>query len=145
MIDRPTAEELLEAVQMHIQTHIIPVIKQNRKLYFQTLVAVNVLKIVGREFVLISPTLKSEWERLNTLLGDDAPIPERRHDFIKALEAKNGSLADDIRAGNYDLSEALLDHLMENTIDQLSIANPDFLHKVFHEMDNPSLDAWSNR
>jgi len=146
MLDRPTAEELLDAVRMHIQTHIIPIIKQDRKLYFQTLVAINVLRIVERELNFnCSGYVKGEWERINAILGTSDPIPESNYHLMNQLRIKNDELADGIRAGHFELSETLLDHLLETVTDQLNITNPDFLYKVLGEMDNPSLDAWSNR
>ncbi len=146
MLDRPTAEELLDAVRMHIQTHIIPIIKQDRKLYFQTLVAINVLRIVERELNFnCSGYITSEWERVNTILGTNDPLPESNYQLMKQLKTKNDDLAQGIRSGDFELSEALLDHLLETTTDQLNISNPDFLYKLLGEMDNPALDAWSNR
>lgn len=141
MLDRPTAEELLDAVRMHLESHIIPVIKSDRKLYFQTLVAINILRIIERE--MGKPGYqKEEWVRLMSLLGDDAPVPE---DLTGALMTQNSILADAIRAGDYDSSQTLFDHLMTNTITQLEIANPLFLMKIIGEVNDPSLDAWSNR
>lgn len=146
MFDRPTAEELLDAVRMHIQTHIIPIIKQDRKLYFQTLVAINILRIVERELDYnCSGYVKSEWERVNAILETHAPLPENTYQLKKQLKAKNDELADGIRSGRFELSETLLDHLLERVTDQLNISNPDFLYKLLGEMDNPALDAWSSR
>ncbi|MCU0480183.1 MAG: DUF6285 domain-containing protein [Anaerolineae bacterium] len=144
MLDRPTAEELLDAVRMHIQTHIIPIIKQDRKLYFQTLVAINILRIVERE-IDKSGYLKSEWARINAILETTDSLPDSHYQLVKQLKAKNDELADGIRSGQFELSGALLDHLLETTTDQLTISNPDFLYKLLSEIDNPALDAWSNR
>lgn len=144
MLDRPTAEELLDAVRMHLESHIIPVIKSDRKLYFQTLVAVNVLRIVGRELDK-EGHLKDEWTRLTDLMGDDSPTPDNNRHFIGILNEKNEALADAIRAGEYDSSQILFDHLMANTITQLEIANPLLLMKIISETNDPSLDAWSSR
>ena len=52
MIDRPTLAELIDAARMHMETNVIPAVREDRKLYFRTLVAINVLKIAERELEL---------------------------------------------------------------------------------------------
>jgi hypothetical protein len=113
-------------------------------LYFQTLVAINILRIVERE-IDKSGYLKSEWARINAILETTDSLPDSHYQLVKQLKAKNDELADGIRSGQFELSGALLDHLLETTTDQLTISNPDFLYKLLSEIDNPALDAWSNR
>lgn len=145
MYDRPNTQELLDAARTHLEAHVIPAIKSDRKLYFQTLVAINVLRIVERELEADEGHLEAEWGRLSAFLGADTPAPERKSVLIDQLTAKNNHLADAIRAGNYDSSPALFDYLKATTIEQLEVANPLLLIKILKEINDPSLDAWSNR
>jgi len=50
--DRPDVSELIDAVRQHLEQQVIPAVKDDPKLYFQTLVAANVLKIAGRDLAL---------------------------------------------------------------------------------------------
>ena len=145
MYDRPTAQELLDAARTHLETHVIPVIKSDRKLYFQTLVAINVLRIVERELGHHETHLEAAWSRLHDLLRLDTPRPTSQRGFINEVTAQNHMLAEAIRAGEYDSSQALLDHLKASTTEQLEVANPLFLMKIIAEINDPSLDAWSSR
>ncbi|MDL1885067.1 hypothetical protein FBR01_15630, partial [Anaerolineae bacterium CFX8] len=60
MYDRPTLSELLDAVRAHLEENIIPLLKDDRKLYYQTLVAVNALRIDGRELPMNALHLQDE-------------------------------------------------------------------------------------
>lgn len=133
MYDRPTATELLQAAQQHLENAVLPIARaHSHKLYFQTLVAVNVLRIVARETELRSGHLWAEWSRLNMLLGgEDRPdSDERLHD---RLQARNAALCAAIRAGEWDRNSSLFEHLKATTIEQLEVANPKFLHTLATE------------
>lgn len=145
MYDRPNAQELLDAVRTHLETHIIPVVKTDRKLYFQTLVAINVLRIVEREWHHHEAHLQAEWSRLRDLLGLDTPMPTNLRALRDEVTAQNRILAEEIRAGEYDSSQIVFDHLKATTTEQLEVANPAFLLKIIAEINDPSLDAWSSR
>lgn len=147
MYDRPTAEELIEAARMHLESAIIPVVRQDRRLYFQTLVAINVMRIVERELSLGPDHARTEWERLNDLEGTQTPIPDRLAEIKAALKARNTDLSAAIRAGEYDSESkrrALFDHLAASVVEQLQVANPRLLQKMAEEDANPDLDAWHN-
>jgi Domain of unknown function (DUF6285) len=136
MHDRPTIQELLAAVQMHLETQISPAIRYDAKLHFHTLVAVNILKIVSREIDAGSAPLIAEWERLNGLQGTDIPLSETNKDIIIGLERRNELLCQAIRNGEYDAapSQAVLyAHLMANIRAQLEISNPKFLQALSNE------------
>jgi hypothetical protein len=127
MYDRPTAAELIEAARQHIENAVMPVAKAaNHKLYFQTLVAANVMRIVERELLLRGTHLRAEWARLNMLLGG-ATMPESSTDFEAVLIERNALLCAAIRAGNYDTDAALFEHLKATTLEQLEVANPKYL------------------
>lgn len=133
MYDRPTAQELLEAARQHIESALLPLAKsQSHKLYFQTLVALNVMKIVERETALRSAHLHAEWSRLN-LLGDPQPLPESDEALEQALQTRNQALCAAIRAGDHDTDTALFEHLKATAREQLAVANPKFLQMLAAE------------
>lgn len=133
MYDRPSSLELLEAASHHLQTEVLPVAKAtNGKLYFQTLVALNVLTIVGREIQLRGAHLRAEWARLNMLLGGE-DLPETEEALAARLAERNAALCAAIRAGDYDESQPLFEHLKATTIEQLEVANPRFLQTLAQE------------
>lgn len=127
MYDRPTAAELIEAARLHLEQQVIPVVKAaNHKLYFQTLVAINVMKIVERELALSAGHGRAEWSRLNMLMGEQ-PLPTDIAAFSAALASRNAHLCAAIRAGDFDENRVLFSHLKATTIEQLEVANPKFL------------------
>ena len=148
MYDRPTANELLEAARMHMETAVIPVVRENRKLYFQTLVAINVMKIVERELDLGAKHAEAEWGRLNALEGAELTLPNRLQQIQAELAERNAALSAQIREGGYSDANnraALFDHLLATTVEQLTVANPRFLGKIQQEMQDKALDAWEGR
>lgn len=131
MYDRPTLTELLEAARLHFETEVLPVTRQaNFKLYFQTLVAINVLKIAEREYAIRPFHLRAEWTRLNMVMGKDMPTIENDDDLEVAIQQANIKLCERIRAGEFDDDLALFEHLKARTIEQLEVANPKFLHAI---------------
>jgi hypothetical protein len=133
MLERPTTDELLDAVQAHLQEAVIPAIKGDRKLYFQTLVALNVLKIVQREMELQDDHLTTQWQRLNQLQGVDTPLPKEREEIESQLTERNRQLCGDIHSGYFDQkprTKRLLAHLKATLVENLTIANPRFLQML---------------
>ncbi|GAB4323457.1 MAG: hypothetical protein Kow00117_11940 [Phototrophicales bacterium] len=147
MYDRPTAQELIEAVRLHLEQAIIPAVKADRKLYFQTLVAINVLKIVEREMTLREDHLEAEWERMNTFIEGGSLFEFARTDQCEnVLRLANRTLCQEIRQGKYDDDDhALFAHLKQTVMEQLEVANPRYLKKIAAEDTDPSRDAWHNR
>lgn len=130
MYDRPTAAELVEAARQHLEMNVIPAVKDlNHKLYFQTLVAVNVLRIVEREMALSTTHEKAEWERLDVLLGEREQ-PHSREGWEAGLAQRNAALCASIRTGHHDTDAALLAHLMATVEAQLEVANPKYLQTL---------------
>jgi hypothetical protein len=130
MYDRPNMLELVAAVQQHLENHVLPVAKAaNYRLYFQTLVAVNVLRIIEREIELGETHAQAEWARLNMLLGGE-PLPPTLHELQAALQTRNTALCAAIRAGQYDEHLALFEHLKATTLEQLAVANPKYLSQL---------------
>ncbi len=97
--DRPSPQELAEAVREFLQAEILPTIDDHR-LKFRTLVAINGLGIAEREL----------WETA-------APVPRSRED--------DWALARRIRAG--DVPENAIPLLKEQVAQKLRISNPRYL------------------
>ncbi len=133
MQDQPDAKELLRAVRSFIERELIPTISDPR-LRFRSLVAVNVLAIVGRELGEGTAPLRIEWERLAILLnrpGDK--MPESDDALREAVLALNRELAARIRSGELDedpLYSAALQHAEAMVIEKLRVANPRYLERV---------------
>lgn len=144
MNDRPSAPELIDAVRQHLESQVLPLAKrESHKLYFQTLVAVNVLRIVAREWALGAGYLLAEWQRLDSILGQEVP-PARDEALREALAARSAALCAAIRAGQHDEpSAALFAHLKACATEQLAIANPKFLAALAQEDAHLNLRAES--
>lgn len=130
MYDRPEIDELLEAVIGHLSNEVIPTVKTNRKLYFQTLVANNLLKIVSRDLKYREQHQIAEWTRLNNLQGKHVELPTDAQMLKEALQERNKMLCLEIKNGTYDDPEAkqtLFEHLVQSTQEQLVVANPNYL------------------
>lgn len=150
MYDRPTLEEMIDAVRMHLETEVIPAVRDNPKLYFRTLVATNLLKIAGREFTQSDEMKRREWLMLNAVEGKDMPLPESDQALHEGLVARNIELCEAIRDGHYDENGegaryTLFEHLKGISVAQLQVANPKYLMKLQAEENDPDLDAWANR
>jgi hypothetical protein len=123
MNDRPTAEELLEAVGRFLADEAVPALTGHLK--FQARVAANVVRIVGREFALADQHTRDEWEGLGALLGDDATLPEARAQQGEQIVARNERLVARIRAGDADEGAwraEVVAHLKRTTADKLQVA-----------------------
>jgi hypothetical protein len=130
MYERPTLNELLQAVQGYLETQIAPVVKDDGKLYFHTLIALNLLKIAEREVELAGGHQRAEWERLNGLQGVGIAAPTNPSELRIGLARRNQLLAEAIRMGEYDDATPralLLAHLLAITREQLEVANPRYL------------------
>jgi hypothetical protein len=130
MYDRPSLSELLDAVRLHLEGAVIPAVRADRRLYFQTLVAVNVLKIAMRELGLAPAHAASEWAGLNALEGVETPAPAALTELNAAIAGRNRALCAAIRAGDYDDPDrraVLFAHVMATTRAQLEVANPRLL------------------
>jgi hypothetical protein len=138
MYDRPNTQELLDAARLHLEQNIIPAVKTDARLYFQTLVAINVLKIVGRELAFAPRHAAAEWASLNALEAVDTAPPADLASLQNALYERNQQLGTAIRAGDYDAGEKqliLFEHVKAVTIAQLEVANPKFLQTLRQEVE----------
>jgi Domain of unknown function (DUF6285) len=124
MQDRPTADELLEAIEEFLREHSNK--ESDRFLRFQFLVASNSLAILRREWESEEPFLEAEWAGLGALLGA-ARRPGSLHAMRRAVAERNDLLCQDISDGAFDGEEAearLLAHLLETTANKVRIATP---------------------
>jgi len=101
--DRPTPQELAEAVREFLQKEILPILDDHR-LRFRTLVAINGLGIAERELRATSPPREEG--------------PPREDDW---------ELASRIRAG--DVSENTIALLKQQVAAKLRVSNPSHLAK----------------
>lgn len=127
MSSKPSLEQLLDAVRLHLETQLIPAIRAEPKLYFQTLVAINLLKIAGREVGHGYNLLHTEWESLNTLLGENLSQPASPSDLEAALKTRNDALAESIHAGKYDEPDRFIRlgaHLEQVIMAQVMLNSP---------------------
>ena len=75
--DRPTPQELAEAVREFLQEEILPILDDHR-LKFRTLVAINGLGIAERELWATTPPqsqqqVEQEWELARRIRAGDIP------------------------------------------------------------------------
>ena len=125
MQDRPTATELLEAIEEFLRERSTN--EKDRYYKFQFLVAANSLAILRREWELEEGHLYSEWIRLDDLLLDSPEMPPDTASIRQELLARNERLCDLINAGVFDDpsgERALLEHLIATARDKLRIASP---------------------
>jgi hypothetical protein len=123
--DRPTAEELLRAVERFLETEVVPRLEGVPK--FHARVAANVVALVAREIETVDAHEHGEWLRLGALLGSEGEAPEGREARRAALLARNAELAARIRAGDADggaWRAELLAHLRRTVAEKLEVARP---------------------
>ena len=70
--DRPTPQELAEAVREFLQAEILPILDDHR-LKFRTLVAINGLGIAERELSTTAPAREDDWELARLIRAGDVP------------------------------------------------------------------------
>jgi Domain of unknown function (DUF6285) len=112
--DRPAAAELLDAVAGFLEHDVAPLL--DARLRFHARVAVNVLRIVGREWELGPAQLARQGELLAGLLGHAGEPAELWAEVAGA-----------IRSGTLDRRRAeVVAALREITEQKLAIANPGY-------------------
>ena len=70
--DRPTPQELAEAVREFLQDEILPILDDHR-LKFRTLVAINGLGIAERELAATIAPTEADWELARRIRAGDVP------------------------------------------------------------------------
>ncbi len=139
MYDKPSLEQLLDAVRVHLQKNVLPVLEEDRRAYVQTQVAINVLNIVEREVQMSLDQMKAEWKRIDFVQGKPMPMPADPHALRAALYERNRKVCEEIEAGRYDYApqrSALFEHLLVTARAQLEVAHPSFLQALAVEDQN---------
>jgi len=142
MYDKPNASQLLDTVAWYLQEEILPLLKDaDRRHYYETLIAIHVLKIARREAAWEMTHLREEWQRLNFVQQASTVLPDDPTAARTALAERNRQLCEDILAGVYDYwprQSALFEHLLVTTRAQLEVTNPDFLTRLAQEDSRPA-------
>jgi hypothetical protein len=124
--DRPSATELLAAVERFLEETAVPGLEGPAK--YHARVAANVVRIVARELATEDEHLAREWDGLAALLGDEMGEKPGEHASLRdAIVARNETLVRRIRAGDADAGSwrgALLAHLSRVIADKLDVAQP---------------------
>lgn len=124
MQDRPTLDELLEAVARYLRDDVMA--NTTGRTQFHGRVAMNAVEMVRREIASIEDHYAREWEGLDHILGTQ-PMPPRLAGQREALLQRNRELSDRIRAGDADSGEfrhQVFNHLRKVIHDKLTVSNP---------------------
>lgn len=127
MQDRPSVDELLEAVAGFLHDDVLP--NTTGRLSFHARVAGNVLQMLRRELALEEEHLAREWAGLDGLLGP-AQRPGSLTDSREQLIERNRALATAIQDGRADddpFRTAVFMHLRAVLRDKLAVSNPGLL------------------
>ncbi len=123
MNDRPTAAELLRAVERFLAAEVVPRLDGPQR--YHARVAAHVVALVACEIESEEAQLLGEWERLAALLGEPEPPPPRREALRARIRSRSEELVRRIRAGEADggpWRDALLAHLRATVTDKLAVA-----------------------
>ncbi|HSW26505.1 MAG TPA: DUF6285 domain-containing protein [Burkholderiaceae bacterium] len=124
MQDRPTPQELLEAVAAFLRDHVVPGTASGQ-VAFHARVAANALDIVRRQMALAPAAHQREHAALTKLLG-----AEPGHDVVQL----NRLLFERIANGAMDLhTPGLADCLWQITLDKLAVDQPSYETYVRHQ------------
>ncbi len=124
MQDRPTIDELLEAVAGYLRDDVM--VNTTGRTNFHGRVAMNAIEMLRREISTIEQHYANEWDGLDHLLGVE-PMPPHMTAIREALLARNAILSSRIRDGDADSGEfrhKVFNHLRKVIHDKLEVANP---------------------
>lgn len=127
MQDRPSAIELLKAVERFLDEEIVPNTQGTRQ--FHARVAANVMRILAREWEREEAQLEAEWAGLDELLGPE-PRPSSREALRAAIGRRTAELCERIRAGEADegpFRDRVVAHVRQMVRDKLLVNNPGWL------------------
>lgn len=114
--DRPTPEEILQAIEGFLTDKVAPQV--DRHTQFHLKVTGNLLRLLQREWQQAGALDQAERTRLQALLHSDTAD----------LAALNRQLCDTLRSGDIDLNDPRLrEHLLQTTTAKLAIDNPKYL------------------
>jgi hypothetical protein len=129
MQDRPSALELLKAVERFLDEEIVPNVEGTRQ--FHARVAANVMRILAREWEHEEAQLEAEWSGLDDLLGAE-PRPLSRAAMRAGIARRTAELCERIRAGEADegpFRHRVVAHVRRTVRDKLLVDNPAWLEQ----------------
>jgi hypothetical protein len=124
MQDRPTLDELLEAVARYLRDDVMA--NTTGRTQFHGRVAMNAVEMVRREIASIEEHYGREWDGLDHVLGTQ-PMPPRMAEVREGLVQRNRELSERIRNGDADSGDfrhAVFNHLRKVIHDKLVVSNP---------------------
>jgi len=125
--DKPTAEELLEALAQFLEAEVIPAFEGRGR--FHAIVAANVARIVAREIQLAPEHAKREYAALCDLLGKTPTDPAPTQATLAQLNAELCERIEDGAADRGDYRRKVLDFLRSAVAAKLAIDNPKMLDR----------------
>jgi hypothetical protein len=140
MQDRPTATELLTAVQAFLLDEVAPMLGDAR-LRFRTLIAANVVGIVEREVTGEEERLRTEWQRLAALdpAAGSSTLPASLDALRTDIARRRHALCVRIRSGEADAGPwraAVLGYARWAVEEKLRVSNPRYLARFTSSDDN---------
>ena len=129
MHDRPTADELLRAVEVLLEEQLLPALQGATK--YNARVATNVIRIVRRQLANEERQLDAAWRGLDILLGPMARPPSLEV-LRAAVRTRNDELVERIREGDADAGEwraLALAHVRDTVHAKLEVSDPGWLEQ----------------
>jgi hypothetical protein len=124
MQDRPTIDELLEAVAGYLRDDVMA--NTSGRTNFHGRVAMNAVEMIRREIATVEDHHSREWDGLDHLLGVE-PMPPHLSAVRESLLERNRALSSRIRQGEADSGEwrqQVITHLRKTIHDKLVVSNP---------------------
>lgn len=127
MQDKPSATELLEAIQDFLMKEVLPEFRDKDLLAYKTLVSWNMLGVISREIRSGEESLDKELSRLSSLLGKKSEYPKTWNEKKDLTSTWNEELRDIIRKEKKSLEDTeYWKHIKESVIEKVEIVNPRF-------------------
>jgi hypothetical protein len=124
MQDRPTAAELLDAVEEFLRDRAAQ--ETNRSNRYQLTVASNSLAILRREFESDEMFSREEWKHLDALL-EPLALPQGFAELHEGLSSRYDAVCDRIAMGAFDSGPAeddFIERFLAILTNRVRIANP---------------------
>ncbi|PJZ25273.1 hypothetical protein CH352_15620 [Leptospira hartskeerlii] len=127
MQDKPSATELLEAIQDFLMKEVLPEFRDKDLLAYKTLVSWNMLGVISREIRSGEESLDKELSRLSSLLRKKSEFPKTWNEKKNLTSTWNEELRDIIRKEKKSLEDTeYWKHIKESVIEKVEIVNPRF-------------------
>ncbi|PKA16712.1 DUF6285 domain-containing protein [Leptospira haakeii] len=127
MQDKPSATELLEAIQDFLMKEVLPEFRDKDLLAYKTLVSWNMLGVISREIRSGEESIDKELTRLASLLKKKSEFPKTWNEKKSLTSTWNEELRDIIRKEKKSLEDTeYWKHIKESVIEKVEIVNPRF-------------------